>query len=260
MTARDAKGSSDGEYKHKGNAAQLFPCPGYDISPGLHTALAIGSLSLGVESIVPGDIKKPFSKPNASTTGMKVDGAFVTVPVSSTVNQGGPFTVEVWVRREWAIADLARRILLDSHNDAGTMMGFVIGVNQVGNWEASFGYGTGFLVVSTGTPAPPNTTRHVVVTFDGKAGAIFVNGNRVSQPASLPDGAAYVPNTTTAFIIGVGLPGLAPRTQPSDQLFFPLLPFKGTIQDVAIYSSVLPDQLIKDHFIHGSTKPRRTSA
>jgi hypothetical protein len=255
LPAHDAAGANDGEYIHKGNEPKLFPCPGYEITPGLHTAQAFGTLSLGVESIVPGDIKKPFTDANAPTTGMQVDGAFVTVPVSSTVNQSGPFTVEVWVRREWVIGDLAKRILVDSHNDTGSM-GFVIGVSEVGNWEASFGYGTGFLQVSTGTQAAPNAKTHVVVTFDGQAAAIFVNGNRVSQPVSLPDGATYVPNTTTAFVVGVGLPGLTPRSQPSDQFFFPLLPFKGTIQDVAIYSSVLPDQLITDHFLHGSTKPQ----
>ncbi len=37
----------------------------------------------------------------------------------------------------------------------------------------------------------------------------------------------------------------ASRTQPSDNNFFPLLPFNGTIQDVAIYKAVLSNTTIR---------------
>jgi hypothetical protein len=249
--ATDVIGGKNGNYTHKGNAPELFPCPGFQVAPGVDSAQASGFLSLGVEAIVPGDAKQPPSDPPVLLTGMQVDGAFVTVPVNGTVNQTGSFSVEAWVRPDWTAMDSpAKRILIDSHDDNGST-GFVIGVGEGGSWEASLGFGTGFLLLP-GSPAILSMSTHVVVTFDGNNKAeMFLNGARVATQM-LPAGAGYVANTTVPFIIGAGLPGLPKRTQPTDLLFFPLLPFKGTVQDVAIYSAVLSDADILTHFTDGS--------
>jgi hypothetical protein len=42
-----------------------------------------------------------------------------------------------------------------------------------------------------------------------------------------------------------------PRTQPTDLMFFPILSWKGRIQDVAVYNDVLSDTDIKTHSDNG---------
>ena len=56
----------------------------------------------------------------------------------------------------------------------------------------------------------------------------------------------------SVLVIGVGGPWLPPRMQLADEVFFPVFPFKGTIQDVAIYNVVLDPTVINTHFKDGS--------
>ena len=256
IKAHDAKGSNNGEYKHKGNAPALFPCPGFEVSPGVNSAQANGFLSLGVESLLPGDAKQPGNDPNVLTTGMQADGAFVTVPLSSVINPPPPFTIEAWARPEWADGGLPTlHVLLDARGNVGMSHGgYAIWVNTDGNWEAVvIGTGPSNAVV-TADKAALSTVTHVVLTYDGTNATLFTNGVRAPQSASLPMGQTFSPNTTVPLVIGVGNPSLPPRTQQGDLNFFPLFPFKGTIQDVAVYNAVLSDDVIKQHFDDGSGK------
>jgi hypothetical protein len=64
-----------------------------------------------------------------------------------------------------------------------------------------------------------------------------------------------MPNTTQPLWIGAGAPYVTRRTQPAGpDPASPLFPFVGAIQDVAIYSDVLPDSVILTHFNNGSGK------
>ncbi len=257
LTADDAVGTNDGEYKHKGNAVGLFPCPDFTVDPAgpIDSAMALGILTLGVNGIVPGDTNPPYDDPNALTNAMTVDGGFVNVPANSVTNPP-VFTVEFWARPEWnpATAKAAYRAVVDSRDQGGgQFFGFVVWVNQKGLWEAQLGgTGAGNYVIVPG-PAAKFDTTHVVLTCDGTTATLYING--APAPAnSLPTG-SFAPNTTKPLAIGVGAPYLPERTQPSDNNFFPLFPFNGTIQCVAIYNAVLSDTEIKTHFDHGSGKP-----
>ena len=253
--AKDVVGNNDGNYTHKGNAPALFPCPGFQVYPGIDSAVAIGSLSLGTESLLPGDAKQPGNDPNVLTTGMQVDGGFVTVPSSSVVNPAGPFTVEVWARPEWKGDSPARRVLIDSRFNLGTAQGgFVIWVEEDGSWQANLLCSGATQVQVTADIASLSTPTHVVLTFDGANASLFTNGIRTSPAQPLPAGQTFIPNTSVQMVFGVGNPWLPPRTQPSDLNFFPLFPFNGTIQDVAIYNAVLSDSDILTHFNDGSGK------
>ncbi len=256
IKAHDAKGSNNGEYKHKGNAAALFPCPAFEASPGVNSAQAIGFLSLGMESLLPGDAKQPANDPTILTTGMQCDGAFVTVPLSAAINPPPPFTIEAWARPEWAAGGPPTlHVLLDSRGNVGASHGgYGIWVDPNGNWQAVvIGTGPSNAVV-TADAAVLSAVTHVVLTYDGTNASLFINGVRAPNSASLPAGQTFSPNTTVPLIIGVGNPSLPPRTQPSDINFFPQFPFKGTIQDVAIYNAVLADDVIMQHFDDGSGK------
>lgn len=255
--AKDAKGNNNGNYTHKGNAGQLFPCPDFTIVAGVDSAPAIGSLALGVNSLLPGDAVQPAGNPPVLTTGMTVEGGFVTVPFTKVVNPD-IFSVEAWVRPEWtAGAKPAYRVIVDTRNAVGSVVsGYALWVKQDGSWEAQLGIGNNGAFTVTGGPAALSETAHVVLTFDGTTAALFVNGVQVSQATSNPPGLPFSPNASSPFVIGVGLPWLPARTQPTDNMFFPLTPWVGTIQNVAVYNAVLPDEDIKKHFDDGSGKTK----
>ncbi len=253
--AKDVKGNNDGNYTHKGNApAGMFPCPGFQIIPGLDSAAAIGFLSIGVESIVPGDAVQPANDPNVLTTGMQVDGGFVTVPVSGVINPASKFSVECWARPEWTADDSpAFRAVVDSRtvdNSATVFTGFAVVVNEDGNWEAQLGVeGISAFVLVTGDMATLSESNHVVLTFDGNDAALYVNGG---PPVTKPLGGTFAPNTLSPLVIGVGAPWFTTRTPGAPNSTFPVLPFKGTIQDVAIYDTVLDATTVNTHFQDGS--------
>jgi hypothetical protein len=254
--AKDFVGNNDGNYTHKGNAPDLFPCPGFQIAAGVDTAAAVGSITLGAVGIVKGDAEQPPATPPVLKTGMQTDGAFVTVPLNAVVNPAPPFTVECWARPEWdAAAGPAFRMVVDSRDTAGgAFTGFCIDVNEDGNWEAELGIvgASGFATV-TGDKAALSTVTYVALTVDiTNTAKIFLNGNAIGQKAL---GAAFAANKTQPLIIGAGLRWLPLRTAGGPNASFPLVPFKGTIQDVAIYDDVLDDATIMKHFNNGMGTP-----
>ncbi len=258
-TALDVVGKAlgnphNGTYKSVLTDPALFPCPAFTLDPSgpVDSAFAPGTLTIGAPGIVQGDTLPPHDGKNPIlTTAMLCNGGFVTVPANSVVNPG-VFTVECWARPEWtAAAAPAFRTVVDSRNQGGgQFFGFVIFVNEAGNWEAQLG-GTGsgnFLVVTAGT-ATLQAATHVVLTCDGTNAAVFIDGAPAAS-GSFATG-AFAPNTVAPLVIGVGAPYLPSRTQPSDNNFFPLLPFNGTIQDVAIYKAVLSNTTISGHAANG---------
>lgn len=257
--AKDVVGGHDGKYINKDNFLEtfpntaLFPCPGFALQPGTNSAPATGDQVLGAPGMLPGNAVQPQNDPAVLTTAMFVEGGFVTVSASGAINPP-VFSAECWVRPEWKADSPAIRIFLDSRDAGGEPAGFALWVNQANEWEAWFGVGAdGFFQVNGGA-AVLTVTAHVVLTFDGTNAAIFINGTKTSPATSVPGVAKFKPNTTADLVIGVGGPWLPDRLQFSDQLAFPVFPFLGTIQDVAIYDTVLSDDDILKHFNDGSGK------
>ena len=231
----------------------LFPCPDFDLGGGLHSDFAPGNLTISAPGIVQGDTVPPHDPNNPILANcMDVDGGFVTVDPNNVVNLT-TFTVEAWVLPKDAAVPPAIRIFIDSRGIVGGVIsGFALLVNAAGRWEAAFSVaGPVPTVLVTGGPASLTVATHVVLTFDGNNAALFINGTQSSTLTSLPMGSTYTPNTTAALVIGVGLPWLPPRMNHVGNAFFPLAPFKGKIQDVAIYSVVLDPVTIMNHAQHG---------
>jgi hypothetical protein len=245
-----------GEYKSKTTHPALFPCPDFQLDPStpVDSAFAPGDLTIGAPGIVTGDTLPPHDPKNpTSTTCMKTDGGFVTVPVNSVINPPSAFSIEFWALPEWdTMAKPALRTVIDSRNQGGgQFFGFAVWVNEAGNWEAQVGgTGNGNVIQFAAGAASLSVASHVVLTCDGTNAALFINGTQ-GGTASLPAGVSYAPNTAAPLVIGVGTPYLPERTSPSENNFFPLLPFKGKIQDVAIYKAVLSNSTIMAHSQHG---------
>jgi hypothetical protein len=250
--AKDAVGSNDGNYTNVVNAPDLFPCPGFQIAAGVDTAAAMGTMALGSQSIVQGDAVQPGNDPNILTTGMQTDGAFVTVPLNAVVNPAPPFTVECWARPEWKDnSGAAFRMVIDSRDTTGgAFTGFCIDVNEQGNWEAELGTvgASGFTTVTAGQ-ATLSAVTYIVLTVEGNVATLFINGNSMAQTTL---STAFSANKVQPLIIGAGLRWLPLRTPGGPNSSFPLVPFTGTIQDVAIYDTALSPGVISTHFNDGS--------
>lgn len=261
-TALDIVGKAKGDphngtYKNATTDPGLFPCPGYVVNAAIPitTAAAPGTQTIGAPGIVFGDTLPPHDKDNPTyATCMQTNGGFVTVPANATCNPAA-FTIECWVQPEWDAADsAASRQIIDSRNQVGTdKSGFGLLVNDAGNWQALIGHtnGVGFLDITAGKAALDAPT-HLVLTFDGTNAAVFVNGAQAATKA-VPAGETFTPNTGQPLVIGASSPYLANRTPGATEPppLFPILPFKGKIQNVAIYKAVLDDATIKNHSEHG---------
>jgi hypothetical protein len=243
----------NGEYRSNVTHPGLFPCPQYTLDPAgpVDSALAPGDLTLEVPGIVPGDTNPPYDDPDNRTTAMTVNGGFVIVPPNSVVNPS-TFTVEAWVLPGWGMAPPAYRTIIDSRDQGGgQFFGFVIFVNESGNWEAQLGgTGNGNYAIVPGGSASLSDATYVALTCNGTKATLFVNGTEAGS-ASLPAGSSFAPNTVKPLVIGVGAPYLTDRMNSVGDNFFPLLPFNGTIQCVAIYDSVLSATDIETHYDHG---------
>lgn len=268
--APDVVGKNTGTYKsvdiNNNKYQALFPCPAFTLDPSgpVDSAFAPGTLTIGAPGIVQGDTVPPHDPQNpVPTKAMQVNGGFVEVPFtqfSNVINRAPPFTVEAWVRREWDnAAPPAFRAVIDSRNQGGGLFfGYAIWVNEAGNWQAQLGAtGNGNFIEVTAGAAVQSAKTHIVLTVDQNDGAtLFINGTPASPTVAWPPGeSSFAPNTVASLVIGVGTPYLPPRTQPSDNNFFPLMPFNGTIQDVAIYKVVLDAVTIQNHSDNGNGNP-----
>lgn len=239
----------------------LFPCAGFNLAANVDTAEAPGTLILQAPGIVQGDTVEPHDPENPIlTTAMRCNGAFVSVPVNSVVNQAGAFTIEAWALPAWADGDPGVfHSLIDSRdNNPAGIHGFAIWVNETGLWEAVLNCTNSTNVLLTAGKASLTKVSHVVVTLDDtNIASLFINGVLASVATPLPAGESFSPNTTKPFVIGVGAPWLPERQNKIGNMFFPIFPFNGTIQDVAIYNIALPASVIMTHFNNGSGIPGR---
>jgi hypothetical protein len=265
ITAVDTVGKANndphnGTYKNKLSNPSLFPCPGGPLDPPnntAHSAFGPGDLTLGAPGIVTGDTMPPHDPDNpTSFPCMKTDGAFVIVDANAVCNPP-IFSVECWVFPEWeANEGPALRVVLDSRdNVSGVVSGYAIFVNEDGKWEGALGtFGNPLFALVTGGQAEVQKVAHLVLRYDGAIATLFVNG----VVAGTTQVSGFVPNTTQPISIGAGFARLPERTDPSQLLAFPLCPFKGRIQDVAIYKTALSDVTIMNHFNNGSGNATET--
>jgi hypothetical protein len=211
------------------------------------SAAASGAFALGQLGIVAGDTVQPGNDPAVLTTSMRVDGGYVNVPFDAAINPTGAFTIEAWVRVEWIDVDpLAYRCVMDGRSvSGGVSRGFALFANPSNHWEIWVGNGgsgaAGWTILPTNDPFPLSVdgiTSYVAATYDGATLNIYVDGEQRAgglATAYTPNDDAS-PNVPSPLYIGTGAPFLPVGPQPAGG---PQWPFKGKIQDVAIYNAAL---------------------
>jgi Concanavalin A-like lectin/glucanases superfamily len=208
-----------------------------------------GTFTLGQPNIVAGDtINGNPATPNPC---VYFNGGYVSVPWQAALGPPVPatFTLEAWVIPNWTLADAQSdpsfRVVVASDAPA-TFQGFSLFASPDNLWSTSVGTGTQNVTATTGNNQTivQGSLYFLVVTYDGNTLTLWVNPADTTQP---PDGQAtasgFVPVVSPIpLYIGIGHPDL-----PT-----PLLPFNGSIQDVAFYNVVLDGKTIETHFLNGA--------
>jgi hypothetical protein len=244
-TAAEPKGGRNGTY--------IIAAPYVAVPGAFPSAAASGQYVLGEVGVVTGDSVQPGNLINVRTTCIEVDGGYVNVPFDVAINPTGAFTIEAWVRVEWLDVDSpAYRCVLDGRSVSGGNKGFALFANSSNHWEVWVGNGgsgaSGWTVLPTNDPFPLSTdglTFYLAATYDGTTLNIYVDGEQRAGGVAT----AYAPNDDVSpnvpspLYIGAGASFLPVGPQPSGG---PQWPFRGKIQDVAIYNAALSlDDIIK---------------
>ena len=198
---------------------------------------------------------------------INVDGGFVEVPFNLQLNPP-EFTLEAWVSPDPTMAKGFFHCLVQSAGPEGlgqkkTGWGLYLGPNDPPNddycWQVWMGNGTDFkrvLIANRHSNPTKLQLTYLVLTFDGTKNArlwlyypdtsqdltfiVYVLGDQadVTKPELL--GGPFKRNDASAdgkglFLIGAGSPLFPVTTPPTQRLY----PFKGSIQEVALYKKDL---------------------
>ncbi len=196
-----------------------------------------------------------LNNPNKPSTSLQVDGGYVEVPFSNALLLSS-FSLEALVFPEWSAAE--RKLLRTAVTFLGmtSPSGFAIyaGPNNPTSatdpdvWQVWMGDGTQFrrIPANQGSPLLVDFTKtnYLAVTYDQSTQLLnlytYVAGIQFTDPSfnSVHDAQitySRTANPSSHFLIGLE------RTTP------PLYPFKGRMQEVAIYNRALSLNEIKSH-------------
>jgi hypothetical protein len=212
------------------------------------------SFKLNQPSLVPGETS---SLGPACAFFNGTDG-FVSVPFHQELNPGS-FTLEVWVKPGWSPTEASvQRAVLVSATAGG--VGFGLFARPDNFWEVQIGTGGGNFASVKATQAivlnadtSQNPVNYLAVTFDNSVLELklFVGTLDGALNPSGPSMATLVAedsSTSTPLFIGMGRPDV-----PGG-----MFPFKGFIQDVAVYNVPLDFQTLQGHLLLGITPPADT--
>jgi hypothetical protein len=209
-------------------------------------------LAAGQPSLLPSD---------TVATSVRVDGGYVEVAFAPDLNPA-QFTIEAVVHPEWAPTETGVfRCVIASRDEVTTPQirhnGFILYagptldpvtaqiIDSVVRWQAWVGTGVAgeqwqWVV---GPPVEPGTT-YLAATCDGTKLRLYAANMAMDLDAPrIERDVTYGPNSGKPLYIGMGA---TERPVPTPG---PLYPFKGLIQEVAVYRAVLSDEAILKHLM-----------
>jgi hypothetical protein len=250
-TARDEKGVNAGTYK-----VIRLPAP----SPFIDSPTADGTLTLQAAGL----LDQGFD--STTNRSVNVDGGYVEIPFAPAL-QLTSFSIEALVSPEWSEAEsgLFRTVIAFHQGQTVGAFGFALyagpedPVVRTGPavWQIWLGDGASFHQVPFNHGSKPlvqfNRTNYLAITYNDSTK--LLNLYNFSAEGEMDNGpfnpvselpVVYQANTdpTTNFLIGID------RTPPNSTV--PLAwPFKGRIQEVAVYDRALSLQRIISHIGSG---------
>ena len=264
--AKDELGSHNGTYE----IVTLPPLPDAPLDQNHSpTTAQPGKLTLGAPGLL------GITPPMGSNKSIEVDGGFVTVPPSNSLNLPN-FTLEALVFPTWDVTQQGRYYCVIEHSspDANKKLGIAIyagpesptKLNTDYRWQVWIGVKSGGTtkfteIKPTGSPRPlpliePNKVNYVTVTYDGTRlqlyatyeGKFSIKNTEIAQDQVLAvdEATTFAPNAgPVPFYIGMGRSLFTPfplSPQPLERY-----PFVGRIQEVAVYNAALKWERIASH-------------
>lgn len=164
------------------------------------------------------------------------DGGYVSVDVAGKPELAPQdFSIELLVVPEWDHGSgdpFARRVVVASH-DPVTGTGWALYAADDDQWQGEVWDGLQHSVTPKAQLYFDGNTHHLALTYDDQSGELklFVDTTPYSAAGT------FSPNTTQPLCIGA-------QTAEVPAPF----PFKGRVQEVALYNVVLPPGRITDHY------------
>jgi Concanavalin A-like lectin/glucanases superfamily len=170
------------------------------------------------------------------------DGGYVSVDVAGKPELATPaFTIEALVAAEWPPAGaggLAVMHVVASSAHPSALSGWALFATDDDRWQGRvWGGGQVYETPKDQTSVVFNSVTYLALTYDGNGALMLFAGPAGALADALVQGCQYTVNTTEPLSVGVGLEDSQP-----------LFPFKGRIQEVALYGVALSKTQVADHF------------
>jgi hypothetical protein len=214
------------------------------VTPDINIATNLGSAGVNSDGAYyqgQFDMSTVKQQPGALATDKAAhfDGATQNVLVQSNsiaATIAPPFTVEAWVKPDAVPTSGSFNCPVASiWRPSPQAEGWIIYEGSSG-WNLRLGDATGYGINITGGMTPvTNTWYHLMATYDGTNAVLYVNGASAATGTSN----LYAPNTTVP--MGIGSRG--------DNSFW----FPGSVDEVAVYPSVLPASAAAAHHAAATT-------
>jgi hypothetical protein len=187
---------------------------------GSYPGIYLGAPVFGLPGALNGDLN--------GAVGFDGTGSHVSVPYASGLNPA-VFTVEAWV---YLTGTSGWRGIASSQSYP---LGWTLYASADNRWSFVVNNGSTMTQLDGPVVALSRWT-HLVATFDGSTARLYADGLLATSATAIQ----YAPNLTLPLTIGQG--------QPDAGLFF-----QGLIDEVAIYSGVLSEAQVNNHFAIGLT-------
>ena len=189
------------------------------------------SVKTGISGLLPSYADTAMSFPGSGTT-----AGTVSVPASSKLQPASAVSLEAWLKFSTTPATYTFAVGYGSDSSYAPYGLFFRASGQI---LAQFYTSAGVLEVGSATHLSPNTTYHVVGTYDGTTGRLYINGVQNATATIAGTFKNYAPQ------YGFSIGDDAGHSDPA---------FNGTIDEVAVYAGkVLTAAQVQNHYVAGTT-------
>jgi hypothetical protein len=178
----------------------------------------------------------------AGATSVLFDGGYVEVPGVQALNPAPSFTIEAIVKPQVALGPGELGVIVSSSIPAPQQLGFSIfrisdGADQIERWAAGVGGGAS-AGVATGRPVIAGESALIVAAYDGATQTLELWDEASTDPSATVVHAYVQNDPSDPLTIGIG--------KNNGQV---ANPFKGWIEEVALFGRKLDKGEIQNHLI-----------